>query len=55
MRPGRRRGSRPLADLIRDVVIASGRIHADDTAIRVLDPKKRRVEGLERGVKEDRV
>lgn len=46
---------RPLADLIRDVVVASDRIHADDTPIRVLDPKKKRIEGLERGVKEGRV
>jgi len=46
---------RPLADLIRDVVTASDRIHADDTPIRVLGPRKRRVEGLERGVKEGRV
>jgi len=45
----------PLADLIRDVVVASDRIHADDTPIRVLDPRKKRVEGLERGVKEGRV
>ena len=46
---------RPLADLIRDVVTASDRIHADDTPIRVLDPRKKRVEGLARGVKEGRV
>lgn len=46
---------RPLADLIRDVVTASDRIHADDTPIRVLDPKKKRIEGLARGVKEGRV
>ncbi|MCC6919347.1 MAG: IS66 family transposase [Alphaproteobacteria bacterium] len=46
---------RPLADLIRDVVVASDRIHADDTPIRVLDPKKKRIEGLARGVKEGRV
>jgi transposase len=45
----------PLADLIRDVVVASDRIHADDTPIRVLDPKKKRVDGLARGVKEGRV
>ena len=46
---------RPLADLIRDVVVASDRIHADDTPIPVLDPRKKRVEGLARGVKEGRV
>lgn len=43
---------RPLTDLIRDVVTASDRIHADDTPIRVLDPRKKRIEGLARGVKE---
>jgi len=46
---------RPLADLIRDVVVASDRIHADDTPIRVLDPRKKKLEGLARGVKEGRV
>jgi transposase len=46
---------RPLADLIRDVVVASDRIHADDTPIQVLDPRKKRIEGLARGVKEGRV
>jgi transposase len=45
----------PLADLIRDVVTASDRVHADDTPIRVLDAKKKRIEGLARGVKEGRV
>jgi transposase len=46
---------RPLAELIRDVVVASDRIHTDDTPIPVLDPRKRRVEGLARGVKEGRI
>jgi len=46
---------RPLADLIRDVVVASDRIHTDDTPIPVLDPRKKRVEGLARGVKEGHV
>jgi transposase len=46
---------RPLADQIRDVVVASDRIHADDTPIPVLDPAKKRFEGLERGVKEGRI
>lgn len=46
---------RPLAELIRDVVVASDRIHTDDTPIRVLDPRKKRVEGLARGVKEGRI
>jgi len=46
---------RPLADIIRAEVMASDRLHADDTPIRVLDPRKRRIEGLERGVKEGRI
>jgi transposase len=46
---------RPLSDLIRDVVMASDRIHTDDTPIPVLDPRKKRVEGLARGVKEGRI
>ena len=46
---------RPLADVIRDVVVASDRIHADDTPVPVLDPRKKRIEGLQRGVKEGRV
>ena len=46
---------RPLVDLIRDVVVASDRIHADDTPIPVLDPRKKRIEGLARGVKEGRI
>ena len=45
----------PLANIIRAEVMASDRLHADDTPIRVLDPKKRRLEGLERGVKEGRI
>jgi transposase len=45
----------PLANIIRAEMMASGRLHADDTPIRVLDPKKRRIEGLERGVKEGRI
>lgn len=45
---------RPLADLIRAEVMASDRLHADDTPIRVLDPKKK-LAGQERGVKEGRV
>ena len=58
---------RPLVDLIRDVVVASDRIHADGEArhatgssavpnpIPVLDPRKRRIESLARGVKEGRI
>jgi transposase len=45
----------PLADIVRAEVMASDRLHADDTPIRVLDPKKRRLEGLDRGVKEGRI
>ena len=45
----------PLADIIRAEVMAADRLHADDTPIRVLDPKKKRIEGLERGVKEGRI
>ena len=45
----------PLANIIRAEVMASDRLHADDTPIRVLDPRKKRIEGLERGVKEGRV
>lgn len=45
---------RPLAELIRAEVMASDRLHADDTPIRVLDPKKK-LAGQERGVKEGRV
>jgi hypothetical protein len=35
--------------------VTSDRIHADDTPIPVLDPAKKRFEGLERGVKEGRI
>jgi transposase len=45
---------RPVANLIRAEVMAADRLHADDTPIRVLDPKKR-LAGKERGVKEGRV
>ena len=39
--PGQAAGAlRPLVDLIRDVVVASDRIHAADTPIPVLDPRK---------------
>ncbi len=37
------------------MVVASDRIHADDTPIQVLDPRKKRIEGLARGVKEGRI
>jgi len=45
---------RPVANLIRAEVMAADRLHADDTPIRVLDPKMKLV-GRERGVKEGRV
>ena len=45
---------RPVANLIRAEVMAGDRLHADDTPIRVLDPKVK-LAGRERGVKEGRV
>ncbi|WP_122050960.1 IS66 family transposase [Asaia bogorensis] len=45
---------RPLASRIRDVVTASDHLHADDTPIRVLDPRLRQI-GTKRGVKEGRI
>jgi transposase len=45
---------RPVANLIRAEVMAADRLHADDTPIRVLDPKQK-LAGEERGVKEGRV
>jgi len=44
----------PLATLIKKNVFASSRLHADDTPIRVLDPRVR-ASGKERGVKEGRI
>ena len=46
---------RPIAERIRASVLAGDRLHADDTPIRVLDPRKKRLEGLDRGVKEGRI
>lgn len=46
---------RPLSDRIKAEVMATDRLHADDTPIRVLDPAKRRLDGKARGVKEGRV
>jgi transposase len=46
---------RPVSDRIKANVMAADRLHADDTPIRVLDPRKKRIEGLERGVKEGRI
>ena len=45
---------RPVANLIRAEVVAADRLHADDTPIRVLDPKVK-LAGKERGVKEGRI
>jgi len=45
---------RPVANLIRAEVMAADRLHADDTPIRVLDPKMK-LAGKERGVKEGRI
>lgn len=44
----------PLVERIRAHVMASDRLHADDTPVRVLDPS-RRVEGVGKGVKEGRI
>lgn len=44
----------PLVERIRADVMASDRLHADDTPVRVLDPSKR-VDGIGKGVKEGRV
>ena len=39
---------RPVAERIRAAVLAADRLHVDDTPIRVLDPKKKRLEGKKR-------
>lgn len=44
----------PLIERIRADVMASDRLHADDTPVRVLDPS-RRVDGIGKGVKEGRI
>ena len=44
----------PLATLIKQSVLSSDRLHADDTPIRVLDPKAK-ANGKDRGVKEGRI
>ena len=44
----------PLATLIKQNVLNSNRLHADDTPIRVLDPKAK-ANGMNRGVKEGRI
>ncbi|MEL7000844.1 MAG: IS66 family transposase, partial [Pseudomonadota bacterium] len=48
------RALRPLADKIKASVFSATRLHADDTPIRVLDPKMKAA-GKERGVKEGRI
>ena len=45
---------RPLADKIKVSVFSATRLHADDTPIRVLDPKMKAA-GKDRGVKEGRI
>ena len=45
---------RPLADRIRERVMETDRLHADDTPVRVLDPALRKA-GKDRGVKEGRI
>jgi transposase len=46
---------RPLVERIRAEVMGSDRLHADDTPIRVLDPRIRRSHGKAHGVKEGRI
>jgi hypothetical protein len=45
---------RPLTDKIKENVLSADRLHADDTPIRVLDPKVKAA-GKDRGVKEGRI
>lgn len=44
----------PLVERIRANILASDRLHADDTPVRVLDPSKR-IDGIGKGVKESRI
>ena len=44
----------PLVERIRANILASDRLHADDTPVRVLDPSKR-INGIGKGVKEGRI
>ena len=44
----------PLVERIRSNILASDRLHADDTPVRVLDPSKR-IDGIGKGVKEGRI
>ena len=44
----------PLVERIRANILASDRLHADDTPVRVLDPSKR-IDGIGKGVKEGRI
>lgn len=44
----------PLVERIRANILASDRLHADDTPVRVLDPSKR-IAGIGKGVKEGRI
>ena len=45
----------PLVERVRTEVFRTDRLHADDTPIRVLDPKVRQTRGKDRGVKEGRI
>src|SRR5690625_4506397 len=44
---------RPLSELIKSEVMKTDRLHADDTPIKVLDPRRRSASA--RGVKEGRI
>ncbi len=44
----------PLIERIRTNILASDRLHADNTTVRVLDPSKR-IDGIGKGVKEGRI
>ena len=44
----------PLVERIRANILASDRLHADDTPVRVLDPSKR-IDGIGKGVKKGRI
>jgi transposase len=46
---------RPLSERIKAVVMSADRLHADDTPIRVLDPRAPKTAGKTRAVKEGRI
>lgn len=45
----------PLTERIKECVMASDRLHADDTPIRVLDPSAAKIKGRPRAIKEGRI